>query len=109
MSSIYLHIQETENGYDYTIYDQKLRHLDGGLLEEPELSMQEARKAILEYHFLEPSKIDPIPLESFTKLRDAVKKAEVPSIQAKLQTAREKAAALTVAPAVKLAPDRDCL
>jgi len=105
----YLHIQETDNGYDYTLYDPKLRHKDGGLLDEPELSMQEACKAILKYHFLEPSKTDPIPLELFTKLRDTVEKSEVPSIQAKLQTAREKATALTTAPVLKHASDRDCL
>jgi len=92
----YLHIQETDNGYDYTIYDQKLHHLDGGLLDEPELSMQEARKAILEYHFLEPSRIDQIPLQSFEKLRDAAEQAEMPSIQAKLQAAKEKSASPTI-------------
>ena len=97
------------NGYDYTLYDPKLHPKDGGLLDEPELSMQEACKAILKYHFLEPSKTDPIPLELFTKLRDAAEKAEVPSIQAKLQTAREKATALTTAPVLKHASDRDCL
>ena len=86
----YLHIQETDNGYDYTIYDQKLRHLDGGLLDEPDFSILGARKAILEYHFLEPSKIDQIPLQSFEKLRDAAEKAEVPSIQAKLQAAKDE-------------------
>ena len=74
----YLHIQETDTGHDYTIYDQKLRHLDGGLLDEPDLSILEARKAILEYHFLEPSKIDHIPLQSFEKLRDAAEEAEAP-------------------------------
>ena len=92
----YLHIQETDNGYDYTIYDQKLHHLDGGLLDEPDLSLLEARKAILEHHFLEPSKIDQIPLQSFEKLRDAAEQAEVPSIQAKLQAAKEKAATMAV-------------
>ena len=105
----YLHIQETDNGYDYTLYDPKLHHKDGGLLDELELSIQEACKAILEYHSLEPTKIDPIPLESFTNLRDAVEKAEVPSIPAKLQTAKEKAEALTVYPTLKPAPERDCL
>ena len=81
---------------------------DGGLLDEPRLSVQEACKAILEYHFLEPSKIDSIPLQAFAQMRDAVEQAEVTSIQAKLQTAREKAASLTVVPSMKNTPDRDC-
>ena len=83
--------------------------MDGGLLDEPRLSAQEACKAILEYHFLEPSKIDPIPLQAFTQMRDAVEQAEAPSIQAKLQTAREEVASMTATPAAKHLLDRDCL
>jgi len=105
----YLHIQETDNGYDYTLYDPKLHLKDDGLLDEPELSMQETRKAILEYHFLEPSKIDSIPLESFTNLRDAVEQMEKPSIQDKLQTAREKTVSLSMVSTAKSASERDCL
>ena len=74
----YLHIQETDNGYDYTLYDQRLRHTDGGLLDEPEMSLQEACKAILEYHFLEPSAIDDLPLASFARLRETAEKAALP-------------------------------
>ena len=92
----YLHMQETDNGYDYTLYDQKLHQKDGGLLDEPELSMQEACKAILEYHFLEPSKIDPIPLQAFTQLRDAAEQEKEPSIQSKLQAAKEKITTLSL-------------
>ena len=107
----YLHIQETDNGYDYTLYDPKLHHKDGGLLDELELSIQEACKAILEYHFLEPSKIDPIPLQAFTQLRDAAEQEKEPSIQSKLQAAKEKITALSLSAStpVNRTPERNCL
>lgn len=105
----YLHIQECDYGYDYTIYDQKLHRVDGGLLNEPDLSLMEARKAILEYHLLEPSRIDQIPLHAFVRMRDAAEQAEMPPIQAKLQAAREKAAALTSKSQPKQKQERDCL
>ena len=107
----YLHIQETDNGYDYTLYDPKLHHKDGGLLDELELSIQEASKAILEYHFLEPSKIDPIPLQAFTQLRDAAEQEKEPSIQSKLQAAKKKTTALSLPAStpVNRAPERSCL
>ena len=105
----YLHIQECEYGYDYTLYDQKLHYADGGLLNEPDLSLMEARKAILEYHLMELSRIDQIPLHAFVRMRDAAEQTETPSIQAKLQAAREKAAALTSKSQPKQKQERDCL
>lgn len=44
----YLALQTCEDGYDYTIYDRNFNDLDGGQLDMPELSMNEARNAILE-------------------------------------------------------------
>ena len=43
----YLAVQTSEDGYDYTIYDKDLHELDGGQLDNPELSMNEARNEIL--------------------------------------------------------------
>ena len=62
----------------YTLYDQRLRHTDGGLLDEPEMSLQEACKAILDYHFLEPFAVDDVPLASFARLRETAEKAALP-------------------------------
>lgn len=43
----YLILQTCEDGWDYTLYDKELREIDGGQLDMPELSMEEARKEIL--------------------------------------------------------------
>lgn len=38
----YLAIQTVQEGYDYTIYDQEFREIDGGILERPELYLKQA-------------------------------------------------------------------
>ena len=45
----YLHIQRCDTGYDYTFYDDaSKRALDGGQLDNPNLSIAEAAKAVCE-------------------------------------------------------------
>lgn len=44
----YLHVQTNDEGYDYTFYNKDLREIDGGVLENPQLSIVEARNEILE-------------------------------------------------------------
>ena len=43
-----LAVQTYEDGYDYTLYDSNYNEIDGGLLDNPDLSMIEARTEILE-------------------------------------------------------------
>ncbi|WP_395815267.1 LPD16 domain-containing protein [Clostridium sp. C45] len=43
----YLALQTSDEGYDYTLYDKNFNEIDGGQLDDPELSMIEARKDIL--------------------------------------------------------------
>ena len=43
----YFTIQETEGGYDYSFYDETYHLKDGGVLENPDISIQEAMKEIL--------------------------------------------------------------
>ncbi len=43
----YLSIQTSKAGYDYTVYDEKYREVDGGRIDQPELTMNEARNEIL--------------------------------------------------------------
>lgn len=50
---MYLYIQTSENGYDYTLYEkQGLREYDGGQLDRPDLSIDEARAEIAAFHEL---------------------------------------------------------
>lgn len=67
----YLYVQTSDNGYDYTLYDSNMKDLDGGQLDNPDLSMTAARDEILALHELHPSAIESIPIEDFEQLRDA--------------------------------------
>ena len=49
----YLAIQSCEDGWDYTLYHSDYSVMDGGQLDAPELTIQEAREQILEAHHLE--------------------------------------------------------
>ena len=44
----YLILQTCDDGWDYTLYDKDFKEVDGGQLDMPELSMQEARSEILQ-------------------------------------------------------------
>ena len=49
-SGDYLYIQTSETGYDYTLYGPDYKELDGGQLDNPDLSLAEAGKEILAIH-----------------------------------------------------------
>ena len=49
----YLTIQSCEDGWDYTIYHSDFSVMDGGQLDEPELTIQEVREEILTAHHME--------------------------------------------------------
>ena len=49
----YLAIQSCEDGWDYTLYHSDYSVLDGGQIDAPELTIQEAREQILEAHHME--------------------------------------------------------
>lgn len=65
----YLYIQTSDEGYDYTLYDRNLRDMDGGQLDEPELSLLDARDEILSLHDLHPSRIEEIPVDEFEQMQ----------------------------------------
>jgi len=44
----YFAIQRTEEGYDYSFYDEDFRLTDGGVYENDEISIEEAAEELLE-------------------------------------------------------------
>ena len=44
----YFTIQTVEDGYDYTFYDKDYLELDGGVYDNPDISISEAMENILE-------------------------------------------------------------
>ena len=95
----YLHIQLSEAGtWDCTFYDRKTNELkDGGFLDEPDLTIEEARDIILMELGFEPENIEAIPHEFLTDTLEMIQNtvmAETEKAVAKIREA-EKAAEST--------------
>lgn len=70
--AVYLHLQTTEGGYDYTLYDKDtLRQMDGGQLDAPELPISTAALKICEMHDLGGQSIKYAPLAMIEILQEA--------------------------------------
>lgn len=83
--AVYLHLQTSESGYDYTLYDRNtLRELDGGQLDAPELPFSTACLQICEMHSLGSQSIKYAPLSMIETLQEA-------AVQAMQQQAAEPA------------------
>ena len=68
----YLHIQPCDTGWDYTLYDKEtMKELDGGQLDESELSRSAAVRQICEGLELENPSIQDAPLSMIETLQDA--------------------------------------
>ena len=59
-SGEYLYIQTSETGYDYTLYGPDYKELDGGQLDNLDLSLAEAGKEILAIHELPAGTMEPL-------------------------------------------------
>lgn len=66
--SQYLYIQESNDGFDYTIYDADMKELDGGQLDNLSLTMAQARTEILALHEMHPEKIEKISIEEYERI-----------------------------------------
>ena len=70
--SKYLHIQRTDSGFDYTLYDKNsMKQLNGGRLDDPELHISTACIDICEMHGLDSYKVSIVPLELLESLAAA--------------------------------------
>ena len=68
----YLHIQATEDGWDYTLYDREtMRELDGGQLDRPELPLSTAALEICRMHDMGAESIKLAPLDLVETLQEA--------------------------------------
>lgn len=62
--SVYLHLQTTDSGYDYTLYDKEtMREIDGGQLDSPQIPFSSARQEVCKLHDIKASSIDIVSLD----------------------------------------------
>ena len=82
-SGDYLYIQTSETGYDYTLYGPDYKELDGGQLDNPDLSLAEAGKEILAIHELPAGTMEPLTGDGLDDFLEATEQANaIPQPQA---------------------------
>ena len=74
-SGDYLYIQTSETGYDYTLYGPDYKELDGGQLDNPDLSLVEAGKEILAIHELPAGAMEPLTGDRLDGFLEATEQA----------------------------------
>lgn len=75
---MYLYIQTCETGYDYTLYEkQNLREYDGGQLDRPDLTVDEARAEIVAFHELTLEHAERVP----TAIMDVIDPQKMPETE----------------------------
>ena len=85
----YLYIQTCESGYDYTLYGQDFKEIDGGQLDNPALSMTAARDEILALHERTDKSIETLSVSEFEQAQEAAQSTPEPQEE----TPRPEAAA----------------
>ena len=82
-SGDYLYIQTSETGYDYTLYGPDYKELDGGQLDNPDLTLAEAGKEILAIHELPAGAMEPLTGDRLDGFLEATEQANaIPQPQA---------------------------
>ena len=82
-SGDYLYIQTSETGYDYTLYGPDYKELDGGQLDNLDLSLAEAGKEILAIHELPAGTMEPLTGDRLDDFLEATEQANaIPQPQA---------------------------
>ena len=75
-SGDYLYIQTSESGYDYTLYGPDYKELDGGQLDNPDLSLAEAGKEILAIHERPAGTMEPLTGDRLDDFLEATEQAK---------------------------------
>ena len=91
----YIHLQTSDEGYDYTLYDvNSMRQTDGGQLDEPSISLSEALSKVCEMHGIDEQSIKEAPTDMIETLQNAA-----------VETAHAEPESVPAAPEVELKED----
>ena len=88
----YFYIQTCETGYDYTLYQPDFTDLDGGQLDNLEISIEKARDEILKMHELSGQELKEIPIDDFEKMQEEASQEMDVNVQVKYYPINEAAA-----------------
>ena len=91
--STYLHIQRSDEGFDYTLYDKEtMRLLDGGQLDNPDIPLSTACMEICKLHDLDTYAVRLASLDMLETLQDA-QKAPTPVVGEDMDSGTDDGAA----------------
>ncbi len=79
----YFSIQTVSGGYDYTIYGKDFREIDGGVYDNPDLSIREAMEAILSDEGIPVATCKPMDYEELQEKTETAAQEELRKAQAK--------------------------
>lgn len=85
----YLAIQTCEDSYDYTLFDKDFKEIDGGQLDNPDLSMLEARAELLDDFGLQMKELRVQIYEEVLEKAEAAELSHRPSVVAQLKQSLE--------------------
>lgn len=88
----YFSIQTVSEGYDYTFYDNHFRELDGGVYDNPDISIREAVEELLEDNGLH---LENCHVVSWDEFIDKVSEIAQADLQEKVAESAEEVSALT--------------
>ena len=88
----YLYIQTCETGYDYTLYQPDFTDLDGGQLDNPEISIEKARDEILKMHELSGQGLTELSIDDFERMQEEASQEKESEIQVRYYPINEAAA-----------------
>ena len=88
----YFYIQTCETGYDYTLYQPDFTDLDGGQLDNPEISIEKARDEILKMHELSGQGLTELSIDDFEKMQEEASQEKESEIQVRYYPINEAAA-----------------
>ena len=79
----FLAVQTCDDGYDYTMFDENFKEIDGGQLDNSELSMIEARSEILESNNLGFRDLRAVPYDTVMEMAEVLAERK-PSVMKQL-------------------------
>ena len=86
-SGEYLHVQASEAGYDYTLYDKNYQTLDGGQLDNPDLPLTVACDEILALQDRKSAETQAVKIADFEKGKEAAEQGTFTIYQLKREDA----------------------
>lgn len=86
----YFSIQTVSGGYDYTIYNRNFQEIDGGVYDDPDISIHEAMETILKDEMISPAGCKVMDYEGFQEKAEATAQEYLQNARKDLQETQEE-------------------